>query len=154
VGRQSFLVEYSRSLTRRYARNPKMIPVHIVRHCLMNSGAAIVGVALLVCGCSGGGPSSNIAPSAFAAAPAEVKQLWSDGLSAWKRRRYQDAATSLMSLLAKADSLSTEQMAQLNQARDEFGVEAFAAANKGDAGAVEAVKTLRAGSRRASGGSR
>jgi hypothetical protein len=90
--------------------------------------------------------------SAFDAAPPEIKQLWSDSLKAWKNHRYRDAAVGLMSLPAKAGNLSEQQVAELNQAKDEFGREAFAAANKGDDGAVQAVMTLKEGSSRRSQG--
>ncbi len=114
----------------------------------------MLAAVLLLFGCSKGGPSNKISLSAFDSAPPDVKKLWSDGLSAWKGHRYQEAAASLMSLQGKAGSLSTQQMDELNQARDEFGREAFAAANKGDAGAVQAVMTLKGGNDRKSGRAR
>jgi len=73
-------------------------------------------------------------------------------LKAWKDHRYRDAAASLIALQGKAGSLSEQQMAELTQAKDEFGREAFAAANKGDDGAVQAVMTLKEGSSRRSQG--
>ena len=73
-------------------------------------------------------------------------------MKAWKNHRYRDAATSLVSLQGKAESLSEQQTAELNQAKDEFGREAFAAANKGDDAAVQAVMALKeANSRRSQG---
>lgn len=107
---------------------------------------------ILLLGCSKGGPSDRISSSAFDSASPEVKQLWSDSMKAWRAHHYRDAAVSLMSLQGKATSLSEQQMAALNQAKDEFGREAFAAANKGDDGAVQAVMTLREGSSRRSQG--
>lgn len=107
---------------------------------------------MLLLGCSKGGPSDKISSSAFNSAPPEVQKLWSDSMKAWKAHHYRDAAVSLVSLQGKAASLSERQMAELNQAKDEFGREAFAAANKGDDGAVQAVMTLKEASSRRSPG--
>jgi hypothetical protein len=102
-------------------------------------------------GCSKGGPSKSVSSSAFDSAPADVKQPWSDALASWKSHRYPDAAKNFASLQAKNSSLSKEQADELTKAVDEFGQEVFAAANKGDAGATEAVKTLQASGRRGGG---
>ena len=131
-----------------------MKPILYGRSSRLLAAVPTLAAILLLFGCSKGGPSGKISSSAFDSAPAAVKQLWSDGLSAWKGHRYQEAAERLIALQGKASSLSTQQTDELNQARDEFGREAFAAANKGDAGAVQAVVTLRAGSGRRSGGAR
>ncbi len=114
----------------------------------------MLAAVLLLFGCSKGGPSSKISSSAFDSAPPDVKQLWNDGMSAWKGHHYQEAAASFMSLQGKAGSLSPQQADELNQAKDELGREAFTAANKGDAGAVQAVTTLRGGNDRRSGAAR
>jgi hypothetical protein len=106
---------------------------------------ALLAIALLS-GCSKNGPSRSISSSAFASAPADVKQLWNDAMTAWKGHRYPEAAKSFVSL--KAATLSTQQADELVKAMDEFGQEAFVAANKGDAAATEAVQTLRGGGRR------
>jgi len=103
-------------------------------------------MVLLMFGCSKSGPSGKISSSAFDSAPADVKQLWTDGLNAWKGHRYNEAATSLIALQGKAGSLSTQQTEELNQARDEFGREAFLAANKGNADATQAVLAMRSAS--------
>ena len=109
-------------------------------------------VMLTLSGCSKTGPSNNISSAAFDSAPADVKQLWTDGMSAWKSRRYPEAATSFISLRAKADSLSPQQTDELTKVMDEFGQEAFTAANKGDKAATEAVLALRNAANRRSGG--
>src|SRR5260370_28989276 len=109
---------------------------------LINSGRSsfpILLAALVLFGCSKGGPSKDISSSAFDSAPADVKQSWIDGIAAWKSHRYAQAATNLVALQSKAGNLSTQQAEALIKAVDEFGQEAFEAANKGDAGATEAV---------------
>jgi hypothetical protein len=105
-----------------------------------------------VSACSKSGPSKNISSSAFDAAPADIKQLWSDSLSAWKSHHYPEAATNFVSLQGKSAGFSQQQAVELGKAVDEFGQEAFAAANKGDAGATEAVKALRGTGRRSAAG--
>ena len=102
--------------------------------------------------CSKGGPSKHISSTSFDTAPAEVKKMWSDGMAAWKSRRYQEAATSFASLQNTVTNLSAQQKDDLTKAVDEFGQEIFAVANKGDAEATKAVQTLRGAGRRSAGG--
>lgn len=109
---------------------------------------ALVTVALPF-GCSKSGPGGEISSATFDAAPAEVKQSWNDALSAWKSHRYMQAATNFVALQSKASSLSPQQSEALTKAVDQFGQEAFQVANKGDADATEAVKSLRGTGRRA-----
>ena len=113
--------------------------------------STLVAVGMLS-SCSRSGPSNSISSSAFDSAPAEVKKIWTDGMAAWKGHRYQEAATSFASLQNGATNLSPQQKEDLTRAVDEFGQEAFAAANKGDAEATKAVQTLRGAGRRATGG--
>jgi hypothetical protein len=115
--------------------------------------AALISVllaALAFMGCSKGGPSKDISSSEFDSAPAEVRQSWNDGVAAWKNHHYAEAATNFVALQSKA--LSTQQAEALKRAVDQFGQEAFEAANKGDAGATEAVKALRGTGRRSAAG--
>ena len=107
---------------------------------------------IMLSGCSKTGPSSQIATNAFEAASGDVKRLWSDALSAWKSHNYPEAAKSFVSLQAKSSSLSTQQADALTRATEEFGQAAFVAANKGDAGATQAVLTLRSANGRRAGG--
>jgi hypothetical protein len=116
------------------------------RICRWHAAISMLAVVLVLVGCSKSGPSGKISSSAFDSAPADVKQLWNDGLNAWKAHRYNDAAASLIALQGKAGSLSTQQTEELNQARDEFGREAFAAANKGNPDATQAVLAMRSAS--------
>jgi hypothetical protein len=106
---------------------------------------------MILSGCSKTGPSNKISSAAFEAAPADIKQLWSEAMAAWKSHRYPDAAKSFVSLQAKAGSLSTQQADELTKATEEFGQDAFVAANKGDADATQAVLTLRSAGGRRSG---
>ena len=108
-------------------------------------------VIAILAGCSKSGPSKSVSSSAFDSAPADVKQLWSDALASWKSHRYPGGAKNFASLQTKISSLSKEQADELAKAVDEFGQEVFTAANKGDAGATEAVQTLRASARRGGG---
>jgi hypothetical protein len=103
---------------------------------------------VIMAGCSKGGPGKDISSSAFDSASADIKQPWSDAIAAWKGHRYPEAAKSFVSLQAKAATLSKEQSDELTKAVDQFGQEAFTAANKGDAAATLAVQTLRGGGRR------
>jgi hypothetical protein len=121
-----------------------------LRFCFVSVSLFFLTMALF--GCSKSGPSKDVSSNAFDSAPADVKQSWSDGMGAWKSHRYGDAATNFISLQARSASLSIEQSNALSRAVEEFGQEAFTAANKGDAGATEAVKALRASSGRRSVG--
>lgn len=103
---------------------------------------------LILVGCSKDGPSRDISSSAFDSAPADVKQSWNDGVSAWKEHHYTQAATNFTSLQSKSGSLSHQQSDALTKAVDQFGQEAFEAANKNNADATEAVKALRGSGRR------
>jgi hypothetical protein len=116
----------------------------------LTSFPILLAIALLS-GCSKGGPSKNVSLSAFESAPADIKQSWNDAMAAWKNHRFAQAATNFVSLQSKSTSLSAQQADALTKAVDEFGQEAFEAANKGDAGATEAVKALRGTGRRSAG---
>jgi hypothetical protein len=120
------------------------------RACL--SSLRILLAAVVLFGCSKAGPGKSISASAFDSGPADLKQLWSEGLAAWKTHRYAEAATSFVTLQAKTNGLSSQQTEELTKAVEEFGQEAFAAANKGDAGATEGVKILRGSGRRSAPG--
>jgi hypothetical protein len=115
--------------------------------CLILVPIFLLAVASL-CACSKGGPSKNISSSAFDSATADIKQSWNDGVAAWKNHRFAEAATNFMSLQSKSAGLSAQQTDSLTKAVEEFGQEAFEAANKGDAGATDAVKALRGTGRR------
>jgi hypothetical protein len=112
---------------------------------------ALLGVILFVAllsACSKGGPSKDVSSSAFDSAPADVKQSWNGGIAAWKNHRFVEAATNFVSLQSKSAALSPQQSDALTKAVDEFGQEAFQAANKGNAAATEAVKLMRGTGRR------
>src|SRR6266436_5795386 len=73
-------------------------------------------LAVVLFGCSKGGPGKSISSTAFDSAPADVKQSWSDSMAAWKNHRYAEAATNFVSLQAKAGSLSSQQTNELTKA--------------------------------------
>ncbi len=114
------------------------------------AGLLLIGMVMLS-GCSKSGPGNQISPTAFDAAPADIKQLWSDVLGAWKSRHYPEAAKSLALLQARSSSLSTQQADELTRATEEFGQQAFVAADKGDAGATQAVLILKGATGRRAG---
>jgi hypothetical protein len=105
----------------------------------------------MLSGCSKSGPGNQISSTAFDAAPAGIKQLWSDAMSAWKSHHYPEAAKSLASLHARSSSFSTQQADELTRATEEFGQQAFVAADKGDAGATQAVSILKGATGRRAG---
>ena len=126
----------------------KKLAVPIAHKGLGLASLLIVVALLVLSGCSKGGPSKNISSSAFDSAPADVKQSWNDGIAAWKNHRFGEAATNFMSLQSTGASLTPQQTDALTKAVEEFGQEAFEAANKGDVAATEAVKALRGSGRR------
>jgi hypothetical protein len=116
---------------------------------------AVISLLIVVAtlpACSKSGAGKTISSTSFDSAPADVKKMWTDSMAAWKSHRYEEAATSFASLENTATNLSPQQKDDLTRAVDEFGQEAFAAANKGDAEATKAVQTLRGASGRRSGG--
>jgi hypothetical protein len=117
----------------------------------LRAAVPILIAIVMLSGCTKRGPSNNISASAFDSASPDVKQLWTDGMSAWKSGHFPEAATNFVSLRGKADALSAQQKDELIKAVDEFGQEAFAAANKGDAAATQAVLALRDGAKRRGG---
>lgn len=130
----------------------KKLAVLIVRNSSWLASLYILFAAFFLFGCSNTGPSTDISSSAFDSAPADIKQSWNEGVAAWKSHRYAQAATNFSSLQSKTAKLSSQQADALTKAVDEFGQEAFEAANKGDAGATEAVKLLRGTGRRSGTG--
>ena len=102
-----------------------------------------LGLGLLLSGCSKAGSAGNARTAAFASATPELKKLWTDGLTAWQGHHFAEAANSLVVLHGKSAELPPPQAEALASAIDQLGTEAFIAADKGDAGAVEAVKALR-----------
>ena len=117
------------------------------RFSLVAPGLLALALAL---GCSKGGPDKSIPSSAFDSAPAELKKSWNDALASWKSHHYAEAAENFVSVQASSAALSQEQSDAVTKAVDEFGQQAFTAANKGDTDATQAVQTLRgASSRRA-----
>src|SRR5262249_2830316 len=82
---------------------------------------AVILLVAFPSACSKGGPSKNVSSSAFDSAPADVKQSWNDGITAWKNHRFAAAATNFVSLQSKSTTLSPEQTDALTKAVGEFG---------------------------------
>lgn len=114
----------------------------------MLGGALLLAGWFFMAGCSHPDSVPKVQEKDFAAAPAESKQLWGTAMTAWKAHHWVEAATNFMALRAAEDKLSPELAAVLQRGIDEFGTEAFKVADAGDAGAVDAVKLLRASSGR------
>jgi hypothetical protein len=81
---------------------------------------------------------------AFDSAPADLKQRWQMAGDSASKKDYLGAVTNLMSVFSKAQTLSPEQNAALNEAWLVLGNEAFRAGNNGDKRALQAVLMMRA----------
>jgi hypothetical protein len=81
--------------------------------------------------------------SSFDSAPPELKEKWRSAGGYVASKNYLGAATNLIEIFGKKESLTTEQKDALDQAWMKLGNEAFAAANNGDKAATEAVLKMR-----------
>ncbi len=81
--------------------------------------------------------------AAFSSAPPEIGQQWKAAAEQASRRNYVGVATNLMEIFSKSQQLTPQQNEALNQAWVKLGNQAFAAANKGDKSATEAVLKMR-----------
>ncbi len=97
---------------------------------------------LILTGCSKKG-ELTLDPGSFSSAPPEAQEKWKAAAENVSKRDYLGAATNLMDLLSKGQQLTADQNAALNQAWLKLGNEAFAAANKGNKNATEAVLKMR-----------
>lgn len=87
------------------------------------------------------------AAGAFATAKPEVQQTWTAAATASVKNDYLGAITNLMTLRGQVTNLSSEQAVAVEELWGAVGTKAFAAAEKGDANAVEAVKANQANRR-------
>jgi hypothetical protein len=104
----------------------------------------LVVASFLAGGCSkkvGGGAK------AFAAANPEIKTAWDKGLAEAKAKDYAAAIGALQDLHRKP-GLTPDQIKAIEETMTAISDEMYAAANKGDAKAVEAIKILRERQRR------
>lgn len=81
--------------------------------------------------------------TSFKSGPPELKDKWSLAAQYAARRNYLGAATNLMAIFDSTNQLTTEQSEALNQAWLKLGNAAFAAADKGDQAATEAVLKMK-----------
>lgn len=101
-------------------------------------------LALLFVGCSKGvGDGAKV----FETASAEIKAAWDKGLAEAKAKDYAAAIGTLQDLHRKP-GLTPEQIKALEETTTAISDEMYAAANKGDAKAVEAINQLRQRQRR------
>jgi hypothetical protein len=82
-------------------------------------------------------------PASFDAAPADLKNKWQAAADFAAKDNYLGAATNLIDIFGKSQQLTPEQNETLNQAWLRLGNQAFAAANRGDKMATEAVMKMR-----------
>jgi hypothetical protein len=92
------------------------------------------------CGKPGGGLSAAD-PKAFDSAPPDIKQVWQQALTAEAATNYLDAVKALKSL--RSMQLNEAQFVALQKEAADFNQRLFAAAEKNDPAAVEAVKFMR-----------
>lgn len=81
--------------------------------------------------------------SSFSSAPPELRDKWKAAAEFAASRNYLGAATNLIVLFDNSKQLSAEQSDALNQAWMKLGNEAFAAADKGDKAATDAVLKMK-----------
>ncbi len=107
---------------------------------LIGSAAA---VALLVGGCSKDAASLGSSnTSLFASAPAPVKANWDKATAAIATNGYATAIIALKALQAEP-GLSADQLKAVNETVNAVSDQMYAAANKGDANAKQAIQSLR-----------
>jgi len=104
---------------------------------------ATIILSTVVCGCDKKVEVPKSGASAFASAKPEVQQIWSAAAAASVKNDYLGATTNLLALQAQSSSLSSEQAAAVEELWGALGVKTFAAAEKNDPGAVEAMKAIR-----------
>lgn len=107
---------------------------------LLGSAAA---VALLLGGCSKNAASLGASnASLFASAPAPVKASWDKATAAIATNGYATAIIALKAL-QEQPGLSAEQLKAVNDTVNAVSDQMYAAANKGDANAKQAIQSLR-----------
>jgi hypothetical protein len=100
--------------------------------------------AIFATGC---GKKVGEGAKAFASASPEIKTAWDKGLAEAKAKDYAAAITTLQDLYRKP-GLTADQTKSLEETMTAISDEMYAASNKGDAKAAEAIKVLRQRQRR------
>lgn len=103
-----------------------------------------LAMTLALCGCSRqGGKPAVMASTSFDSAPPDLKQKWQAAGQYAAARNYLGAVTNLIVILSSSQQLSPEQNAAATEAWMDIGNQAFAAGDKGDKMAVQAVLEMR-----------
>ncbi len=113
-------------------------------------GFMLVGVAGVVSfGCGAKDPNAVGSRNAkvFASADPQTKEQWGTALTAMKTNGYVIATLSLQAL-AQQTNLTPEQLQAVHETVASVADQMFAAANKGDQAAVQAIQQLRTTRRR------
>ena len=108
-------------------------------------GVAIIGFALglTVAGCSKKNDPVKMPADRFDTASPKLKNKWNAAAGYASRNNYLGAATNLMAIFSETQQLTAVQNDALNEAWEQLGNKAFAAANAGDKLATEAVEKMR-----------
>ncbi len=114
--------------------------------------AASAAVCLvLLCGCGGGSKDPNKIGSqydkAFASADAETKAGWEASKAAMKTNGYAASLLSMQAMLQKG-TLTAEQGQAAREFSKAVSDQMYAAANKGDANALQSLEEMRKASGR------
>ena len=104
--------------------------------------AAFAVLCVLVSGCDKQVAVSKSATDSFASAKPELKQCWAAAAECSLKNDYLGATTNLLLLRAQGAALSVEQAKALEELWGAMGSRVYAAAEKGDAGAVQALKSM------------
>ena len=102
-----------------------------------------MALGLVFCACSKKGDAVAMAPTSFDSAPVDLKNKWQAAAEFAAKNNYLGAATNLMDIFSQTQRLTPEQNDALSQAWQQLGNKAFAAANRGDKMATEAVLKMR-----------
>ena len=103
----------------------------------------LLSFGLVVAGCSKSGAPLVMESSRFDNAAPDLKNKWKAASDYASQNNYLGAATNLIPLFGEAQQLTPEQSQALNQAWEQLGNKAFAAANTGDKQATETVLKMR-----------
>ena len=114
-----------------------LLPSRLPWSCLL------LGLGLVLSGCSKGSKPSVMSSTSFDAAPAELKQRWKVAGDYAGKGNYLAAVTNLIFILNASQQLTPDQSTALSEAWTQIGNQAFQAGEKGDKNAVQAVLEMR-----------
>jgi hypothetical protein len=102
----------------------------------------LASIAIILPGCGGSKSAASRGDKAFQSAPAETRSEWDTACAAIKANDYAAAITTLQKL-STTPGLSAEQTHAVQETATAVSDEMYAAANKGDARAKQAIADLR-----------